>query len=162
MTRKKIYVERHLSTEELDQKIRGLKQDVRILKKLFFIKNLYRDESVEKSADLVGVTKAAGYNWLKAWNKDGYDGLQLKPKSGRRSKLSDEDKKKLEAMLREKYSWVTRDIQDLVKKEFGVEYSSWQIRRIIKSFGMKYAKPLQKDYRRPENAEEILKKRSCP
>jgi putative transposase len=39
-----------------------------------------------------------------------------------------------------------------------VKYSSWQIRRIIKTFGMKYAKPLQKDYRRPENAEKILKK----
>lgn len=28
----------------------------------------------------------------------------------------------------------------------------------MKSLGMKYAKPLQKDYRRPNNAEEILKK----
>ncbi len=38
-------------------------------------------------------------------------------------------------MLREKDSWTTREIQDLVEKEFGVEYSSWQIKRIIKSFG---------------------------
>ncbi len=158
MAGKKIHVERHLSVEELDQKIRDLKQDVKVLKKLLFIKNLYQDESVEKSADLMGVTKASGYNWLRAWNKGGYDGLQPKPKSGRHARLSDEDKKELKDMLREKDSWTTREIQDLVKREFKVEYSSWQIRRIIKSFGMKYAKPLQKDYRRPENAEEILKK----
>ncbi|MEG3224753.1 MAG: IS630 family transposase [Methanobacteriales archaeon Met13] len=144
MTREKSYVKKHLSVEELDQKIRGLKQDVRVLKKLLFIKNLYQDESVEKSANLVGATKATGYNWLRAWNKDGYNSLHPKPKSGRRSRLSDEDKKKLESMLREKDSWITREVQDLVKREFGVEYSSWQIRRIIKSFGMKYAKPLQK------------------
>ncbi|MEG3225317.1 MAG: IS630 family transposase [Methanobacteriales archaeon Met13] len=144
MTREKSYVKKHLSVEELDQKIRGLKQDVRVLKKLLFIKNRYQDESVEKSANLVGATKATGYNWLRTWNKDGYDGLQPKPKSGRRSRLFDEDKKKLESMLREKDSWITREVQDLVKREFGVEYSSWQIRRIIKSFGMKHAKPLQK------------------
>jgi putative transposase len=158
MVMKKVYVERHLSVEELDQKIRGLKQDVKVLKKLLFIKSLYQDESVEKSANLMSVTKASGYNWLRAWNKDGYDGLQPKPKSGRHARLSDEERKELKNILREKDSWTTREIQDLVKREFGVEYSSWQIRRIIKSFGMKYAKPLQKDYRRPGNAEEILKK----
>ena len=83
--------------------------------------------------------------------------MKPKPKSGRRSRLSDEDKKELKDMLGKNDSWTTREIQDLVKREFGVEYSSWQIKRIIKSFGMKYAKPLQKDYRRLENAEEILK-----
>ena len=69
-----------MSVEELDQKIRGLKQDVRVLKKLLFIKRLYQDESVEKSANLLGVNRASGYNWLRAWNKDGYDGLQHRPK----------------------------------------------------------------------------------
>ncbi|MEN4070342.1 MAG: helix-turn-helix domain-containing protein, partial [Methanobacterium sp.] len=125
-----------MSVEELDQKIRSLKQDVKILKKLLFIKSLYQDESVEKSANLMGVTNASGYNCLRAWNKDGYDGLKPKPKSGRYAKLSNEDKTKLKNMLTEKDSWITREIQDLVKNTFGVEYSSWQIRRIIKSFGM--------------------------
>lgn len=159
MSGKKIYdVEKHWSADELDQKIRGLKNDVRVLKKLYFIKSLYRGESVEKSADLICVTKATGYNWLKAWNKHGYEGLLFKPKSGRPSRLSDTDKEELEKILRKKDTWETREVQDLVKKEFSIEYSSWQIRRIMKSLGMKYAKPLPQDYRRPENAEDILKK----
>ncbi|MBV1729515.1 MAG: hypothetical protein KUA33_04620 [Methanobacterium sp.] len=49
----------------MDQKIRGLKQNLKVLKKLLFIKNWYQDESVENSTNLVGVTKATGYNWLK-------------------------------------------------------------------------------------------------
>jgi putative transposase len=119
---------------------------------------LYGNESVEKSANLVGATKATGYNWLKDWNKEGYDGLHPKPKSGRPPRLSEKNKKKLETKLREKGSWGTREVQDLAKKEFRVEYSTWQIKRIMKKMGMNYAKPLQKDYRRPENAEETLKK----
>ncbi|OFV68582.1 MAG: transcriptional regulator [Candidatus Syntrophoarchaeum caldarius] len=38
------------------------------------------------------------------------------------------------------------------------EYSIRHLSRILKSFGMKYSKPYQQDYRRPENAEEELKK----
>jgi len=46
------------------------------------------------------------------------------------------------------------------KKEnkFGVEYSLRHVSRILKSFGMKYAKPYQRDYRMLGNAEEELKK----
>jgi|GEM_PF-1720577 len=60
-------------------------------------------------------------------------------------------------MLKKKDSWTTKEVQKLIEEEFGVNYSSWQVRRILKSFGMKYAKPYQKDYRKPENAEKTLK-----
>lgn len=158
MIRENIVVEKHLTAEELDHKIRGLKQEVKVLKKLLFIKSLYQGESVEKSANMVGVTKATGYNWLKEWNKEGYQGLKPRPKSGRPSRLSDEDKEELKALLTEKDAWSTREVINLVNKHFGVEYSTWQMKRIMKKMGMRYAKPLQKDYRRPDDAEETLKK----
>jgi len=43
------------------------------------------------------------------------------------------------------------------KNKFGVEYSIRHVSRILKSSGMRYASPYQKDYRRPENSEEELK-----
>ncbi|CAD7775918.1 hypothetical protein FHEFKHOI_01850 [Candidatus Methanoperedenaceae archaeon GB50] len=62
-------------------------------------------------------------------------------------------------MLKEKDSWTTKEVQELIEAEleFGVIYSSWQVRRILKSFGMRYARPYQKDYRKPDNAEDTLK-----
>ena len=60
-------------------------------------------------------------------------------------------------MLKEKDSWTTKEVQEVIEAEFGVIYSSWQARRILKSFGMRYAKPYQKDYRRADNAEDTLK-----
>ncbi|MHC1585370.1 MAG: winged helix-turn-helix domain-containing protein [Candidatus Syntropharchaeia archaeon] len=44
-----------------------------------------------------------------------------------------------------------------IKNRFGVEYSLRHVNRILKSSGMKYAKPYQRDYRRSENAEKKLK-----
>ena len=60
-------------------------------------------------------------------------------------------------MLKEK-EWTTKEVQEVIEAEFGVIYSSWQVRRILKSFGMRYAKPYQKDYRRADDAEDTLKK----
>ncbi|OFV66198.1 MAG: transcriptional regulator [Candidatus Syntrophoarchaeum butanivorans] len=71
MGRKRVYeVVKHLPAEELDKMIKGLEKDTRVLKRLYFIRYLYRGMSVEKAADLVGVTKATGYTWLKRWNSN--------------------------------------------------------------------------------------------
>ncbi|CAD7774514.1 hypothetical protein AIOGIFDO_01601 [Candidatus Methanoperedenaceae archaeon GB37] len=68
-------------------------------------------------------------------------------------------RKNYREMLKEKDSWTTKEVQELIEAEleFGVIYSSWQVRRILKSFGMRYARPYQKDYRKPDNAEDTLK-----
>lgn len=48
----------------------------------------------------------------------------------------------------------------LVKELFGVNYSDEQIRRIlVKKWGMNYAKPFVRDYRRPKDAEDIFAER---
>ena len=107
---------------------------------------------------MVGVTKATGYAWLKRWNSNGYEGLIPEFGGGRPSKLTEEQKEKLKEMLRKKDLWATKEVQELIEAEFGITYSSWQVRRILKSFGMRYAKPYQKDYRRPDDAEDTLKK----
>lgn len=39
-----------------------------------------------------------------------------------------------------------------------MKYSERQVRRILKGFKMKHAKPYQVDYRKPKDAEENLKK----
>ncbi|CAD7768565.1 hypothetical protein AIOGIFDO_00334 [Candidatus Methanoperedenaceae archaeon GB37] len=69
-------------------------------------------------------------------------------------------RKNYREMLKEKDSWTTKEVQEFIEAEleFGVVYSLWQVRRILKSFGMRYARPYQKDYRRADNAEDTLKK----
>ena len=66
MGRKWVYeVVKYLPAEELDEKIKKLEKDTRVLQRLYFIRRLYRGMSVEEAADLVGVTKATGYAWFK-------------------------------------------------------------------------------------------------
>ena len=50
----------------------------------------------------------------------------------------------------------------LIEKEFGFEYTPKQIRIIVKTLGMRYAKPYTYDYRRPDDAEDLLKNSTLP
>ena len=76
---------------------------------------------------------------------------------GRPSKLDQNQKNKLRQLLSQKYVWTTEEVRLLIEKEFGVEYTPKQIRIIVKTLGMRYAKPYTHDYRRPDNAEDLLK-----
>ena len=54
--------------------------------------------------------------------------------------------------------WTTKEVKRLLKEIFMKELSEDQVRRILRDkLGMKLSKPYSQDYRRPENAGEILK-----
>jgi putative transposase len=153
-----IPLRKHMAPDELQRRIKTLETNAKVLKRLYFIKYRYEGASVEEASNLVGVAKPIGYIWQERWNENGYNGLIPRYAGGRPSKLNSQQKEKLLMMLKQKDIWTTDEVKSLIIKEFGVEYTIKQIRIIVKKAGMKYAKPFTYDYRRPDNAEEILKK----
>lgn len=154
-----IFIERHMTVEELDKQIK-LEKNATLLKRLYFIKYRYGELSVEESIQRIGSSKQTGYTWQERWNQDGYDGLKPRYSGGRRSKLADKQKEQLKIMLTKRDDWTTEAVRELIFKEFDVKYSLKQVRVILHNFGMKLAKPYSHDYRRPDDAEEQLKKKS--
>ena len=149
-----------MNNEELNRKIKSIEKDVKILKRLYFIKFRYYGDSVEKASEKVGVTKRIGYIWQNRWNEKGYEGIIPRYAGGRPSKLSQQQKNELEQILRQKESWTTKEIKDIISRKFNVDYTLKQIYIISRDMGMKFGKPYPRDYRRPPNAEEMLKKTS--
>ena len=149
-----------MSAEELNRRIKTIEKDVKILKRLYFIKFRYDGDSVERAAEKIGVTKRIGYIWQKRWNEKGYDGIIPRYAGGRPSKLSQQQKNELGQLLKQKENWTTKDVRDLVSKRFNVEYTLKQIYIILRDMGMNFAKPYPHDYRKPPDAEDILKKTS--
>jgi putative transposase len=153
-----IQIEHHMSIDELNKRIKTLEHDTKVLRRLYFIKYRYEGKLVSESAKLVGITKRVGYIWQERWNEKGYEGLIPRYGGGRPSKLTDAQKERLVELLKQNDTWTTEEIRELIFNEFKVEYTSKQIRIILKNMGMRCAKPFSHDYRRPKNAEEILKK----
>lgn len=155
-----ITIERHITAEELLKKIKSLEKDTKVLQRLYFIKYRYEGVAVEDAAKRVGISKQVAYIWQDRWNKEGYGGLKPKFAGGKPSKLSDIQKEQLKTILKKRDDWTTEDVRELISNEFKVKYSPKQIRIILKNFNMKLGKPFPHDYRRPDDAEEILKKHS--
>jgi putative transposase len=126
--REEIPIQRLMNIEQLNRKIKTVEKDVKILKRLYFIKFRYNGDSVEKAAEKVGVTKRIGYIWQDRWNDEGYDGIIPRYAGGRPSKLSEHQKNELEQILRQKEIWSTKEIKELISRGFNVNYSLKQVR----------------------------------
>ena len=81
-----------MSIEEINRKIKTVEKDVKVLKRLYFVKFRYDGDSVEKAAEKAGVTKQIGYIWQDRWNDDGYEGILPRYAGGRPSKLTPQQK----------------------------------------------------------------------
>ena len=108
----------------------------------------------------MGISPGTGYMWQDRWNSEGYAGLIPKYAGGKPAKLSDIEKDQLYEILYTRNFWTTSEVRELIFLKFSVNYSMDQIRRILKKYKMLFGKLYPQDYRRPENAEEILKKDS--
>ena len=155
--KEQIVIDLKVTLDELNSLITHEKNS-RVLKRLYFVKFRYLGDSVEEAATKLGVTKKTGYYWQEDWNKGGYAALMPNFCGGRISKLTDEQMMELRNLLKKKDYWTTREVLELIKEKYGVEYSQKQIGVILHSFNMNHSKPYVLDYRRPQNAEEILKK----
>jgi putative transposase len=106
------------------------------------------------------VTKRIGYIWQGRWNEKGYEGIIPRYAGGRPSKLTKQQKNELRQLLEQKESWTTKEVKELILREFNVDYTLKQIYIILRDIEMNFGKPYPRDYRRPPNAEEMLKKTS--
>ena len=158
MVKKEMYpIERKMTDDDLNRLIKSLERSTRILKKLLFIRYRYDGDSVETAAGRIGITKMMGYLWQKKWNAEGYRGLIPRYARNGPSKMSPDQKAALkEELMHSQYT--TAQVRDIIRKEYGIEYTMKQVWVILNSMGMRHAKPYPHDKRRPRNAENILKK----
>lgn len=151
-------IERHLSEEELDERLNQTR-DPELLKRLIFIKNLYRGDTLGEAAERVGRSQPTGGRWAERWNDGGVTGLTPEWGDGRPSKLDDGERQRLRALLEDGQPWTTQEILHLIEEEFSVSYHPNYIYELLRSFDMHYAKPRPKRPERPDNADEILEER---
>ena len=149
---------RHVTLEELNRIIKKEERSVRVLERLYFIKFIYKGDTIKDACQKVNISEPTGYSWLDSWNKQGYKGLVPNFSGGPKPKIGEAERNDLKLMLGEKDAWTLREVRELIKEKFNVEYSEMQVWRILTAWNMHHAKPYVLDKRRPDDAETILKK----
>lgn len=156
---KEVELVRHISLEELRVLIRKEK-DKHLHERLLFIYQLYLGDTIQQAYTRLCIAEQTAYNWLKRWNKHGYEGVGPQFNGGRHARLTLQQQEELQKHLKqEKHNWVTAEVRAHIKRMFHVTYSERHVARMLRTFGMYYAKPYPRDYRQPDNAEELLQER---
>ncbi len=147
----------HLPRERLQAAYR-VERDSGVRERLLAILHIYDGRSVgEDAARSVRRCEKTVRNWLKRWNEYGYDGLKPGFTGGPRPKLSHIEWDRMAEEV-EGRAMTIRDVTVYVKTSRGVEYAYKTVLEILRKKRGRYRKPYIKDKRRPENAEETIKK----
>jgi transposase len=91
--------------------------------------------------------------WIKNWNRTGYEGLIDKPKSGRPTILTSEETKEMadELNIKEKNSRITcKHIVNKISEKYQKTMSDEGVRTMLHRNNLSWKKPEKVDYRRNE------------
>lgn len=142
--RKQIHLKKHLSTNEMEELLKEYKYYHRIYLRLLFIRMLYKGEKLDRVCEFFNISVPTGYNWLNAYNEQGFEGLKPKFAGGRPSKLTSQEFLKLKEILNNKIDagekLSIKDVHRLIIEEFKVDYSLKRIGEIIRELGFNYNK----------------------
>ena len=83
-------------------------------------------------------------DWLARYREEGIEGLRDRPKSGRPPELSQEVVLKIRKKLKEsRQGWTTKQVNEMIVKEGGIQYHSHHIYRPLHKWGFKQKVPMK-------------------
>jgi transposase len=109
-------------------------KDFTIKFKLAFLKCFSESgQDLEEACQDFGIAVSTGYWWLRTWNDAGYAGISAQgQRTGRPPQLDEWDLVFLNYLLHQQAPWTTAEVKELIQREFGIEYSSAQVIRILR------------------------------
>lgn len=125
----------------------------------------------EDVAVAMGFHKNTVYGWLAKAREGGKDALKAKPIPGRPSKLDDQHVSRLRALIvgndPRQLSfgfalWTRSMIQELIRREFGIDLSEVSVGRLLHTMGLSPQRPLHRAYQQDPDAVERWKRQEFP
>jgi transposase len=142
----------------------------KVVVRRFAIELLDKRMTISDVALVVGVSESTLKRWKKAFQADGDAGLQPKPRSVPRTKLSSEQRRGLRQLLIDGARaagfntdlWTCRRVADVVRERFGVSYHPDHLGRILHDLGFSPQKPQRRAAERDEVAIARWRERDWP
>lgn len=145
-------------------------RDVAQARRLLAIALVLEGASRTEAAEAAGMDRQTLRDWVHRYNEEGIGGLLDRPRSGRPSRLSEQQKAELAALIEAGpdvavhgvVRWRCVDLKDEIKAHFEVELSERQVERVLKQQGFARLSVRPRHPKADEAAQEAFKKTSRP
>lgn len=120
-----------------------------------------RGKSIDEIAYLLSKPRRTVHGWLTRFQKRGIDGKDSIKQSGRPSTLTLTQRKNLVKDLERGPPhnstglWSTKELKDLLKRKYGVEFVNQHVWRLLVSLGFSMQRPRKQHYKKPSE-EDIV------
>ena len=136
----KINLFNKMSKEELNNEMSQYVAFYRYYQRLIAIKFITEGHTIQDAANLLNISYPTVHRWAKSCEMDGLDGLKPSFGGGRPSKLSYEQQVELDNIIENTPNLSMKNVQQIIKEKFNVEYSLKQIGVIVRKLGYNYSK----------------------
>lgn len=116
-------------------------------------KNSYTD-----IADRLKRRKNTVSDWIKRWNKGGYEGILDCPKPGATPKLTQEQEKEVIEAVNKSARITCKILKFKIQKDYGKEFSLRGVNAMLHRHNLSWKKPKKKDYRQNEHKRKEYQK----
>jgi transposase len=121
-------------------------------------------------AQAYGVSRLTIYRWLDRFERDGNDGLERKPGSGRPRKLEELTEEELKAIVLQRASdfefetdlWTVGRLRRVIREQYEIDLSHNTVWRRLREAGLTYQKPEREYYEIDEAAREAWLRNDLP
>lgn len=148
--------------KEFDNQLNKYKHHHKMYIRILAVKMVKSGQTRTEVAKIIDYNRHTVGRWVKLYDEQGFEGLEPDYSNcGAECRLTDEQLNELrEEITDPKENYDIKQVQALIKKKYGVEYTykqTWVIVR--KKFKHNYRKPNLRYYEAPEDAEEQFKKK---
>jgi len=106
----------------------------------------------------LGVSRQSASRWFRLWKANGSEGLRGAGRTGRKRQLSEEELRRLEAVLiqgpqaqgYETNLWTLQRIASVIEKLFGVSYHPGHVWKLLRQLGWSCQRPERRAVERDE------------
>ena len=152
----------------IDFEKRYKKENIARAKTRLHILLLRRQNYTQKEISAIAcVTQGTVSNVCRRFLKNGWSSVYDKPREGRPSRLTREQKALLRHRMQKEIvdgdvrrGWQTKDVVSMLREEFGVRYTQRNVRFLLHDFGMSWKVPRPEHKNRDEKAVMSFKKSS--
>jgi len=131
---------------------------------------LLERKSISEVARIVKASKSSVKKWKDALDQGGLDALKAKPHPGRAPRLSAAQKRRLLVVLvcgapavgYRTDLWTCKRVAEVIQREFGVDYHSGHVWKILRGFNWTCQKPEQRARERNEVEIERWRRKEWP